>query len=87
MGRRIKPKPKHRPRVRPRLRVQDLPKMVETGEPVRGYRGAKLFKGTYIRRVGEASVGKVLAVGPEQCEVQWLSGQTQAEITEYLERA
>lgn len=73
-------------RVKPKRRWDKPPKAVETGDPVTGYRGAKIYKGTNVSRVGEDRPGRVTGVGREQCTVQWYEGPEQAEITIYLER-
>jgi hypothetical protein len=75
-----------RPRRLKRVRIR-MPKMVESGEPVRGYKGCALYKGTHVCRSGESDPGTITGLGPQQCEVKWArSGVTQAEITAYLQR-
>jgi hypothetical protein len=73
---------KSRHRV-PRLR---LPDAKETGDPVKGYRGCQLFKGTHVCRIGEDRPGTIVGIGAQQCEVKWRDGATQSEITVYLDR-
>ena len=87
-GPRWQPRPQRqqRKRIARVVRVK-MPKAIETGDPVTGYRGAKLFKGTHVCRAGEGRPGTITGAGRDQCVVKWAhSGVTQAEITAYLAR-
>lgn len=83
---RIKPR---RTKSRVRLTAPSRKKLdagPESGPAFDGHRGAPLRKGTQVLRMRGRMPGVIKGIGPEQCEVLWANGVSQAEINRYLIR-
>jgi len=71
--------------AKPEVRI---PPEKEEGVIVDGYKDCELRKGSHVRHIKGESIGVILGIGPQQCEVKWFNtGAVQAEITKQLRKA